>query len=294
MTLARLRYLTEHPLNRRSRLRGVPRLLAWAAATRLLPRCEVVIPLVNQARLVVTPGRWGSEANALCGLHEFADMGFLLHLLRPADLFCDVGANVGTYTVLAAGGIGARCLAFEPVASSFADLQRNLAVNHAQARVDARQAGVGRRSGTLRLTTGQDTMNHVVPDQETGGQTVPIQTLDESLGAEVPVLIKIDVEGWEQEVLAGASRTLACPGLLAVILELNGSGQRYGFSDEQAHSVMTNAGFTPHRYRPFQRELVSLGGAFNREGNTLYVRSMAQVRERVASAAPFAVRDFVI
>jgi hypothetical protein len=32
--------------------------------------------------------------NIYCGLHEFADMGFVLHFLRPGDLFVDVGANI--------------------------------------------------------------------------------------------------------------------------------------------------------------------------------------------------------
>jgi len=43
------------------------------------------------------------------------DMGFLLHFLRKDDLFLDVGANIGSYTVLAGGAVGAKSISFEPV-----------------------------------------------------------------------------------------------------------------------------------------------------------------------------------
>ena len=48
----------------------------------------------------------GATGNLFCGLHEIEDMGFVLHFLRSDDIFLDVGVNVGTYTVLAAGVAG--------------------------------------------------------------------------------------------------------------------------------------------------------------------------------------------
>ena len=51
-------------------------------------------------------GMTGATGNVYCGLHEFEDMALVLHALRPRDLFVDVGANVGSYTVL--GGQPAR------------------------------------------------------------------------------------------------------------------------------------------------------------------------------------------
>lgn len=46
----------------------------------------------------------GATGNVYVGLHEFESMGFVLHVLRSSSAFIDVGANVGAYTVLAAGG----------------------------------------------------------------------------------------------------------------------------------------------------------------------------------------------
>lgn len=52
----------------------------------------------------------GATGNIYVGLHEFEDMAFLLHVLRRTDLFVDVGANIGSYTILAGGAAGAKLL----------------------------------------------------------------------------------------------------------------------------------------------------------------------------------------
>jgi FkbM family methyltransferase len=290
-----LRYLTQHPLNRRSPLRHIPGMLLWAVATRLLGGRDVIMPFANDSRLIVTPGRWGSEANALCGLHDYADMGFLLHLLRPGDLFCDIGANIGAYTVLASAARGARSIAYEPTPRSFGDLRANIVVNGVDTLAEPRNAGVGGEAGRLNFSLTQDTMNHVVLDADDGNlQSVEVVTLDDDLGGETPTLMKIDVEGWEHEVLRGAPRKLASPTLLALIVELNGSGENYGFSDDATHRRLTDTGFSPHRYWPNTRELTNLNGRFNRRGNTIYVRDVEQVLARVRSAPPFRIRDLSI
>jgi hypothetical protein len=50
-----------------------------------------------------------------CGFHEAADMAFVLHLLRPDDRFLDIGANVGTYTILSSGVAQAHSITLEPI-----------------------------------------------------------------------------------------------------------------------------------------------------------------------------------
>lgn len=290
-----LRYLTSHPLNRRTRFRSIGNILRWNVATRLLPRCEIIMPFANHARIVVTPGRWGSEANALCGLHEFADMGFLLHLLRPADLFCDVGANVGAYTVLATAAIGAKSIAFEPIESSYVELRKNIDVNRVAKLVDARHIAVGKAPGRLTLTSHKDTMNHVVVGK-TGdpNESVAVDTLDHALAGRIPLLMKIDVEGWEHEVFQGGVNTLHNADLLAIIVELNQSGDRYGFSDDATHQLLVDHGFATFRYQPFDRQLTELSGKHNASGNTIYIRDPEFVSKRLRSAPPFTVRNFRI
>ncbi|MBK1633272.1 hypothetical protein CKO31_21455 [Thiohalocapsa halophila] len=107
------------------------------------------------------------------------------------------------------------------------------------------------------------------------------------LAGEVQAVIKLDVEGYETEVLGGAERTLSAPGLLAVVMDLNGSGARYGFDDAALHRRMLEVGFTACGYEPFARRLAPLAEGPKGTGNTLYVRDLEALRERVRTARRF-------
>ncbi len=90
-------------------------------------------------------------------------MGFLLHFLRPEDLFADVGANVGSYTILACSAIGARGIAFEPIPGTYRRLVENIRLNHVEDRVRCMNLGVGAREGGIAFASNiTDTMNHVL------------------------------------------------------------------------------------------------------------------------------------
>ena len=94
------------------------------------------------------------------------------------------------------------------------------------------------------------------------------------------MLIKIDVEGYERQVMRGASRTLADTRLLAVVMETNGSGTRYGVRNDELFAAMDQAGFSAYTYDPFERQLLrrTLGG------NTIFIRDRAAAEARLRSA----------
>lgn len=290
MSLIRnLRFITQHPLTRNARSAALFRWLRWQVGSRWV-QGPVVVPYVNKAQLIVSSGMTGTTGNLYCGLHEFEDMALVLHALRPDDLFVDIGANIGSYTVLGAGAVGAHCISIEPIPDTYAQFMKNIAINGLDDKVQALNIGLGRETGMLRFTGGLDTVNHVVDDDEEVPDTVdvPVRTLDAIVGGNSqPTLIKIDVEGFETEVMAGAERTLASPNLLAVIMELNGSGNRYGFDENALHQKMIKAGFDTYCYHPFERKLESLHGACSTGGNTLYVRDAVQLAERVQAAPRF-------
>jgi FkbM family methyltransferase len=233
----------------------------------------------------------GATQNIYTGLHEFEDCGFLLHFLRSGDLFVDIGANVGVYTVLAAGAIGATAVAIEPVPDTFAKLLTNLRVNGIDGETQPRNIGLGRSASTLRFTTDQDTMNHVITDDNWTGPSlqVPVQTLDVVLDGQAPALIKIDVEGWESEVLAGAEATLRQPSLLALIVEMNGQDAALNPNEQAVHDCLLRNGFAPHAYNPFTRSLTPLPSKHVGASNTIYARNAAELRSRLDQAAPFQV-----
>jgi FkbM family methyltransferase len=211
-------------------------------------------------------------------------MAFVLHLLRDGEDFLDVGANVGVYSILAASR-GARVLAMEPVPDTYQQLLDNIHLNRFETRIEARNLGVGKTPGELRFSTGSGPTNHVLADGEGDAQsvTVPVDSLDNIAAGWTPAMMKIDVEGFEANVIQGAPELLAQPSLQAVLIELNGLGARYGFSDADIHARLLDFGFRPMRYEPFARRLVALDGRQD-AGNTLYVRLSAALEQRLREA----------
>lgn len=240
------------------------------------------MPFVGDSRLLMRRGMTGATGNWYCGLHEVHDMAFVLHLLQAGDLFVDVGANVGSYTVLAAAGVGARVVSVEPVPQTLRHLRRNVRLNDLDHIVEVLGVGVSDSVGELRFSAELDTVNHVLTeDEQCPSVAVPVHTLDALLAGRTPTLIKMDVEGFEWPALNGATATLANPALTALILETNGSGLRYGHSDEAIVDLLGRHGFRPHAYDGLERRLTAgRGGA-----NTIFVRDPDRVRALV-SAAP--------
>ena len=279
------RFLWNHPLNRHDRLGAVSRFLRWQVGSRILP-CPVVHSWVGGARVLVRRGETGMTGNLYAGLHEFMEMGYLLHVLRPGNLFGDVGANVGSYTLLAGMVAGAGVICFEPVPQTFQRLMDNVRLNRLDTIVEARNQAVGAAPGTLRFTVDLNTMNRPIAQGEVVNQTcdVPVVTLDAVFHDQVPQMLKIDVEGYETAVIDGAAATLADPRLHSVVMELGGAGQLYGFDESRLLLRMKDYGFQTCRYDPFRRELTVTDTQDRSIGNTLLVRDLEKVRSLVESA----------
>lgn len=281
-----IRFILNHPLNRHRPLPALLGFMRWQIGSTLLTGA-VAVPFVNGTRLLTRRGMTGATQNIYCGIQEFEEMGFVLHALRPGDLFVDVGANIGSYTILAAGVCEADAIAIEPVPSSFVHLMDNVRLNDLQTRVTALNTAVGDIKGCLRFTANLDTMNHVISDSEDNEQaaiSVPVDTIDSILMNKTPTVMKIDVEGYETKVLKGAQNILSTKTLLAVMMEINGSGDRYGFDDARLHSDMTNLGFARLAYDPLTRALAPQETRSIKSGNALYARDVSALAERVKSA----------
>lgn len=274
-------FVWNHPLNAGNRVAALGRVIRWQLAARLAAG-PIALPFVEGTSLLAIRGMTGTTGNWYCGLHEVQDMAFVLHLLRADDHFLDVGANVGSYTVLAGGAVRARVTSVEPIPETFAHLNRNVALNDLAGLVRTCQCGLSDSSGILRFTKNLDCVNHILAQEETHPSIeVPVRTMDDLVGSDVPVLIKIDVEGHERSVLLGASRTLADPRLLAVVMETNGSGARYGIDDAELIALMQGHGFSAYGYDPFEHRLVETSPV---DGNTLFVREHATVEARLRTA----------
>ena len=133
--------------------------------------------------------------------------------LREAEVFVNVGANVGYY-VCHARQLGISVLAIEPLDQNVQILQRNLLANGWND-VEVHPVALGNHVGLEKLYGGGTAASLVAGWAGANAahyRVVPVTTLDHLLGdrfAEKRLLILIDVEGFELNVLRGASRQLA-------------------------------------------------------------------------------------
>jgi FkbM family methyltransferase len=150
---------------------------------------------------IMASGGWESE-----GIAAF------LALVATHDVVLDIGANVGIYSCLAASR-GKHTLAFEPSARNLHYLYQNLWANGFR-NVEVFPIGLAEQPGLGRMF-GYGDMASFVPGwaqaREAGSALVPLSSLDTVAAVRFQgkkLLIKLDVEGFELEVLAGATRTL--------------------------------------------------------------------------------------
>lgn len=287
--------VSRHPLTRDQKARAMMRFVRWQVGSRVLRR-PVAIPYVEDTRLLLERGMTGATGNVYAGLHEFEGMSFVLHALRSSSQFMDIGANVGMYTVLAGGAVGANCIAAEPVPATYNSLCDNVRLNDLGKMVDCRNVGVGQERGELQFTDtkksgGNRVLQTTSPDQ---GVKVPVTTLDVLSNEVAPpddvLIVKVDVEGWEVPVLAGGKSVLSRSFPTALLVELNGWGSRYGFDDDKAHEDLVSEGYVPVNYDPDQRQLLKRSQR-HAQGNTIYVNEFDYFSNQVEESRSYSVLD---
>jgi FkbM family methyltransferase len=285
-----LGFIFNHPLGKKHPYKSFIRFALWQLQSVFFPSKFIVKSFIFPVKFYARKGLTGITGNIYTGLHEFNDMAFLLHFLRPGDIFFDVGANVGSYTLLATGVCNVKTIAIEASADTAALLNDNLTLNQLQHRVKLINKAAGANKDILSFSKNEDTTNHVIAKDEISNpecETVSVINLDSLTFNDEPALIKIDVEGFETEVLNGMTNTLKQPSLKAIIIELNGSGARYGFNEQDIHLLLIANNFKPYQYDPFKRGLCNINSYNNY--NTLYCRDISFVNDRLKTAGAFTI-----
>ena len=263
-----------HPLARNRQVETLLRIAHWQIKSRL--QREIVFPWIANQKLVVQRGMAAATGNIYVGLYEFADMMFVLHFLRRGDLFFDIGANIGTYTVLASGVCGAKTWAFEPDKDAIGALNRNIAINNLQDLVRIHDMAVGDSDQQVAFTTSRGTENRVA---ETGGidcRSVQQMRIDSVIGDAWPIFAKLDIEKGEEQALRGGKSLLK--RLQAISLET---------ISPWSLNALSEHGFGRMFYDPFTRSLSTEPTVPS--ANALFVKDFEIVKKRVVSASKITI-----
>lgn len=205
-----------------------------------------------------------------------------LNGFTPGCTLYDIGANVGMYSVYAAAVRNVRVLAFEPESQNFALLNRNIFANRLGPQVTAYPVALSDAAGLdlLHLSQfmpggschnyGEELNADGKPFRPAFSQGCIAVTLDELVerhGFPAPDHVKIDVDGIEHKVIAGARRALASGRVQSVLVEIN--------TNRDDHMGVVRAmEALGYRWSPEQvAQAVRTEGAFKGTGNYIFHRA---------------------
>jgi FkbM family methyltransferase len=183
--------------------------------------------------------KWERAARAFACRKEPETVQWIETIIQAGDTVVDIGANVGSYSLLIDKIHQGKCsvLSFEPSAANYAQLQRNIAINGSSDTVKAFPVALSDQTGLSALQLSDlvpgSALHQVASEQSAAfrfTQTCLCYRLDDFLREFYPVgvnHIKLDVDGHEVAVLEGAEVMLKNPALKSVLIEIDdGSGNR--------------------------------------------------------------------
>jgi len=169
----------------------------------------------------------------------------LMHeLLSKGGTFIDIGANIGSYSLIASECPSAQIHAFEPHPGTFELLKRNIELNR-RSNVVLHNVALGSSERTVFLTDrAGSSINHIVPEksQVAGTLAVPCHRM-EGLCQKLkisPQIVKLDVEGFEYDVLQGFGALIS--SIQVLMVEMNGLSDQRSHGHEKIHSLLVSSG----------------------------------------------------
>lgn len=167
------------------------------------------------------------------GHYELPIQKCLARELKPGDIFYDIGANAGFFSLMASNCVGpaGRVFAFEPLPENVRSIRSQVELN-AVANVTVVQAAVSNREGTVEFSNGQDTSTaHIkgvrAEKDDAPAFSVRAVALDQfSRETSVPDFMKMDIEGAELMALKGACRLLGSAHPPKILIEFHGERLR--------------------------------------------------------------------
>jgi FkbM family methyltransferase len=209
-------------------------------APRMYPCGEEIVVSTVHGQKIVLDGRDLSVTPdvALRGCHEWPEEAFVRRTLRGGDWFVDIGANCGTFSILAASLCGplGRVLAFEPnphvrrllskssvmnwyhdriqiFEFALGDVEETKLLSYHPYRLGDAQISASEKAGDPFLSTGRFLLDRKDID-------VSIRRLDDLISINIPIkIMKIDAEGHEPKILDGSRRLLADRAFDYIIIE---------------------------------------------------------------------------
>ena len=207
------------------------------------PKAPCIIETLHNFKVIVDPftDKGIEKVLFLYGTYEEGTLRMMKHLLKDAKTFIDIGANIGIMSLYAAKIMNkkGKIWSFEPLTSTYNILTQNIKLNRFQ-NIRSENLAIGSRNESLSIYENININRGAASLIDDGDsklkQSVKVIRLDhylENNKINEPIdCIKIDVEGWELQVLKGATTILTSSNAPVCIIEC--SNTRHSFVDSAA------------------------------------------------------------
>jgi FkbM family methyltransferase len=201
-------------------------------------------------------------------VHEKGQNCFVNAFLREGDVFVDVGANVGLFSIIAGRRVSpsGRVFAFEPAKNPYLELSKNVALNRLS-NVLCIQKALSDTDGTKSLFASGDGFDDYnsfaqpIADASFAPEEVSCTTWDAFAGENglrgKVTMMKIDVEGWETRLLQGGRESFSREDAPLLQVEFTDEASvSAGSSCDQLYNLLEDLGYTMFVYNHEKREIV--------------------------------------
>jgi len=167
------------------------------------------------------------------GNFEITETNLFSELFKEADIFIDIGANIGYFTCLACSS-GLKVFAFEPSLKNLPYLYENIRQNQWQKQVEVFPIGLSDKPDLLEIYgegTGASLISGWAGASTASFQIIPVNSLNSVVGGRLGlnrVVVKIDIEGAEYQALCGADKILDLNPKPIWLVEITFEEHRHG------------------------------------------------------------------
>jgi len=193
---------------------------------------------------------------------ENDEITFLCKYLKQGDIFLDIGSNIGLFSLYAAEIVTekGKIHAFEPTPDTYSRLKENIELNGFQNIITTNNIGLSSSKGALKLNVssdGHDAWNTFAQQSEMKFENnieIPVERLDDyllekKLSPDKIAFVKMDVEGWEMEVVKGANNLLIDKNAPVFMVEFTESNLfAAGSNCYELYDIFTSYGYKWYTY----------------------------------------------
>lgn len=246
--LSSFKFLFKAPFNKKHPLRALFRFFGWKLI-RLLKLQNLKVKFWKNCYLYINHDSFQSMWLMYNYIVDWEEFLFIHYYLRKNSIVFDIGANMGFYSIWMSRSVCelGKIHSFEPNTENFNRLSHNILVNQFNGQFIPNKLAVSSKNGKMKMTNGFDGENHLV-DSNFGGSSsiIDVVCLDYYCNQHKINkidFIKIDVEGFELDVLKGGINQLTKKNIDVIQLELNGTLINSGSTKQDLISFVEEIGY---------------------------------------------------